>query len=243
MTSWTINAAAHSVLESCALARLVSIGYCCFPFRYGVLHCHCDRPQSLQCMSRGVFVLQMLKSRNISIITNSKLNARIIDNHAYIDVKRGYINHLIRLLYQLDIEATIFKAGSKIIVFSSSTAIQRVLDVSMIFENDQITTQDMIRKETLLLMNKLNSQVFVVKTRNAMPRPERGAGKSWLCWWLVSLCTCIGRCNCRVTYENSMVQESTIRLMLEGKVDRPTALVRYVRHWFKVTRSGVDLMS
>lgn len=189
-------------------------------------------------MSKGAVALAALRLLPTRTVGNDDLKARIIDKHAYVDVRPRFVNHLLRLLYQLDVDSTIFKLGHNIMLFGEADAILKVLNFSSAFHRPKQLRPRSFANETLLMLNKMFPRVFYLKIFSNAPPPHRVGYFIWRCFWLVSVCTCLGRCNCKLRYESTVVRSTTIKTVISKSVTRPAALVRYIRRWFRINEFG-----
>lgn len=198
------------------------------PYRFGRLHCHCRKPNSLECMTRGVLAKTAVERLTTQTILRGQLEVIKVLDHIYIVSDNGSINNVVRLLFQFNVAAVLVRLHTRSLLVCNGVGVEHLLNIVKFFN---------VKRP--VRWNENSTRFFPVTVSpvcvHSTPKPEKSSANKWTCWWLIEICSCgrAGpRCVCRIRFQKTEVDESIVEMALLGRLKRPKMLVSYIVQWF-----------
>lgn len=214
------------------MTKLIAAGYCQVPYRFGRLHCHCDKPDSLECKSRAACVKQAIENMVFTTILFGDLEVIELLDHVYVIAGSRRINNIVRLLFQFNVDFTFIEMQKRSAAICENVDIRQVLNIIKFFN---------VGRTVPVSENESSQMIACRVSLDTSPKPvERNCG--WACWWLLEICGCkrpSSHCGCSIRFKETEVSADIIKMALNNKIHRPKMLISYIKHWFILT--GNDL--
>lgn len=236
LSSLTIKEILRKTFGSSIVCRLIMRGYCILPVLHGAIHCHCDKPLSLECMSRGKLVSSLLGQLQIQVFRDARIRYKIITDHLYLETHKTNLKNILRLFVQFDIDIKVFIVGNMALLVGSVS--EMIKQISLVTGLNKHTVRVNICKELMLYFRNGFHMITIDIGQHSRPNPER-CETGWKCWWMVAICPCKHSCNCGISFWGSVVSDEAIKLAINGKLLHPVSLIKYIKTWFMLNESRI----